>query len=365
MPALRIHAGPAARRHLREHGLRPDDVAVVAGAAAGPKGLALTPLDRFLFGHWFAARTQPVHLVGASIGAWRFAHACLPDPSAAIATLAHDYIHESYAHPGGGWPPPGHVSAVMARRLEGHFAGREADVLSNPRFRLHVVTSRGRGPLLHSPGRARTWAGYAGALATNLVSRRALGAWLERVVFSDPREPLPVEMLDYRTRQVPLTAANLRAAVQASCSIPFWLEPVRGIAGAPDGSYWDGGITDYHLHLDYASIARRAGAPPLVLFPHLQRTVVPGWLDKWLSWRHGPTARLDNVVLVVPDEAWARSLPGGKVPDRSDFQRYAGNDAARVDLWSRAVRECERLADEFAALVGRGGSIEALPLAAT
>lgn len=363
MPAFRLHAGPAARRHLRERGLRADDVAVVAGAAAGPKGLALTPLDRFLFGEWFARRTTPVHLVGASIGAWRFAHACLPDPAAAIAQLAHDYVHESYAGPDGGWPPAAHVSAVMARRLERHFAGREAEVLANPRYRLHVVTSRGRGPLLQRPGRFRTWAGYAGALATNVVSRRALGGWLERVVFSDPREPLPVDMLDYRTTQVPLTTGNLRSAVQASCSIPFWLEPVRAIEDAPEGPYWDGGITDYHLHLDYASVARRPDVPPLALFPHLQRTVVPGWLDKWLSWRHGPTPRLDNVVLVVPDDDWLRTLPGGKAPDRSDFQRYMGRDAERVELWTRAVRECARLADEFAALVARGGSVEALPLA--
>jgi hypothetical protein len=363
MQALRIHAGPVARRHLREHGLRAQDVAVVAGAAAGPKGLALIPLDRFVFGDWFRARTAPVHLVGASIGAWRFAHACLDDPAAALERLAHDYVHESYAQPGGGWPSSTHVSTVMARRLEQHFDGREREVLSNPRYRLHVVTSRGRNVLLRRQGRWRTWAGYAGALATNVVSRRALGAWLERVVFSDPRDPLPVEMLDYRTAQVPLTATNLRTAVQASCSIPFWLDAVHDIPGAPAGAYWDGGITDYHLHLDYASIARRPDVPPLVLFPHLQSTVVPGWLDKWLTWRHGPTARLDNVVLLVPRDEWARTLPGGKVPDRRDFQTYANRDAERIDLWSRAVHECRRFADEFAELVTRGGPVEAEPLA--
>ena len=42
----------------------------------------------------------------------------------------------------------------------------------------------------------------------------------------------------------------------ASCSIPFWLDAVHDIPGAPRGAYWDGGITDYHLHLDYGSTAR-------------------------------------------------------------------------------------------------------------
>jgi hypothetical protein len=304
-----------------------------------------------------------VHLVGASIGAWRFAHACLDDPDAAIARLAHDYTNESYAHPSGKWPPASWISDVMARRMQQHFAGREHEVLANARYRLHVVTSRGRHPLLRRQGRVRTWAGYAGAVASNAVSRAALQAWLERVVFSDPRDPLPLEMLDYRTVQVPLTEANLRLAVQASCSIPFWLDAVHDIPGGPAGAYWDGGITDYHLHLDYASLARRSGAPPLVLFPHLQRTVVPGWLDKMLTHRHRATPRLDNVVLLVPDDEWVRSLPGGKIPDRSDFERYANRDAERIRAWTRAVEEAQRFADEFAALVARGGPVEAEPLA--
>ena len=76
----------------------------------------------------------------------------------------------------------------------------------------------------------------------------------------------------------------------ASCSIPFWLDAVHDIPGAPRGAYWDGGITDYHLHLDYAQMGEG-----LVLYPHFQPTVVPGWLDKGLKHRHGATARLSNV----------------------------------------------------------------------
>ena len=73
MPALRIYAGPKARRHIEQQGLQPQDVGVVPGAAGGPKGLILGPLDRFIFGEWLAQSSQPVHLVGASIGAWRMA----------------------------------------------------------------------------------------------------------------------------------------------------------------------------------------------------------------------------------------------------------------------------------------------------
>ena len=57
--------------------------------------------------------------------------------------------------------------------------------------------------------------------------------------------------------------------------------------GAPKGAYWDGGITDYHLHLDYRAL--RATTAPLVLYPHFQPTLIPGWLDKGLRHRHGAT----------------------------------------------------------------------------
>ena len=44
--------------------------------------------------------------------------------------------------------------------------GRLAEVLEHPRYRLHIVTSRGRG-LLQREGAWRTPLGYAGAFFTN------------------------------------------------------------------------------------------------------------------------------------------------------------------------------------------------------
>ena len=357
MRALQIYAGPAARARLRERGLAPADVRVVPAAAGGPKGLVLNPLDRFLFGHWLADAPQVVHLLGASIGAWRMACACLPDPDAALAQLAEDYIGQRYEHAPGKAPAARHVSEVFRARLVERFGGREAEVLGQPRYRLHVFTSRGRH-LLRREGRLRTPLGYVGAFAANAVSRRAMGAWLERVVFHDARAPrLPLHLEDYRTHQVALDAQNLVPALLASCSIPFWLDAVHDIPGAPRGAYWDGGICDYHLHLDYASMGEG-----LVLYPHFQKSIVPGWLDKALRHRHRASERLANVVVLAPDPAWvAEALPGGKLPDRNDFRTWVDDDAARERVWRRAVAESARLADEFAEVVGRG-TIEALPL---
>ena len=83
--ALQIFAGPRARQHLRQRGLQPTDVRVVPAAAGGPKGLVLMPLDRFLFGQWLPQGGHCVHLLGASIGAWRMAAACQTDADAALA----------------------------------------------------------------------------------------------------------------------------------------------------------------------------------------------------------------------------------------------------------------------------------------
>ena len=63
MQALHIHAGPKALAHIREHGLRPEHIGVIPGAAGGPKGLILGALDRFIFGEWLAQSQQPVDLV--------------------------------------------------------------------------------------------------------------------------------------------------------------------------------------------------------------------------------------------------------------------------------------------------------------
>jgi hypothetical protein len=61
----------------------------------------------------------------------------------------------------------------------------------------------------------------------------------------------------------------------------------------------------------------------LVLYPHFQKSVVPGWLDKGLKWRHKATHFLDNMVLLAPDPDWIKQkLPNGKLPDRTDFVRY-------------------------------------------
>jgi len=375
MKALRLYAGPRARQHLEQRGLQARDVVTIPAAAGGPKGLVLGPLDRFLFGDWLASTTHDIHLVGASIGAWRMATACLNDPVVAFERLEHDYIHQHYElQPGQKRPPPDLISERFGQNLQAFYGGRVQEVLSHPRWRLHIVTSRGRHLLGREHG-VRTPLGYLGAFLSNTLHRKAMGAWLERVVFSTPGAALPFATGDYRTRQVRLTEANFMPALQASCSIPFVLRAVQHIEGAPPGAYWDGGITDYHLHLNYAAVsaainsgaggthaASAGGRNGLVLYPHFQQAVVPGWLDKGLKWRHRATRFLDTMVLLAPDPDWVKTLPNGKLPDRNDFTHYGNDLAGRVKAWRQAVQMSRQLADEFQAWLARPDLGQVRPL---
>jgi hypothetical protein len=364
MQALSVHAGPRARAALREHGLQPPHVRAVPAAAGGPKGLILNHLDRFIFGDWLNRASAPVHLLGASIGAWRMAAACLTDPAMALAQMADDYVRQDYEHAPGKPPTPRHVSDVFGANLLARFGQRTSELLNHPRFRLHVFTSRGRH-LLRRHGRAlsgiSTPLGYAGSFAANAISRRAMSGWWERVIFSDPRDALPFSTSDYRTQTASLSADNLPLSILASCSIPYWLDPVRDVPGGPAGAYWDGGITDYHLHLNYASMPDGA-EPSLVLYPHFQQSVIPGWLDKFFKHRHRATEALSNVVVVSPNPAWVATLPKGKLPDRADFKLFGDDVAGRVQAWSRALAESERLRDEFAAWVDGRAHVDVQPL---
>lgn len=348
-PALRLYAGPAARQHIEQHGLDPQHVGIIPAAAGGPKGLILGPLDRFIFGQWLPQSQQPVNLVGASIGAWRMATACLAQPELAFERLECDYIAQHVP------PPPGkklahpdQITEQFANNLQLFYGGRVEEVLNHPRYRLHVVASRGRHVLARE-GRVRTPLGYAGAFLSNALHRKALGAWLERVVFSTQAAALPFSTQDFRTHQALLTSTNFMEALRASCSIPFALRAVQGIPGAPPGAYWDGGITDYHLHLQYRP---RADAP-IVLYPHFQKAVVPGWLDKAWKRRHQSSPALDNMLVLAPDPAWVQTLPNAKLPDRNDFIRYGQDLPGRVTAWSTAAAASQQLADELAQWLDR------------
>ena len=143
--------------------------------------------------------------------------------------------------------------------------------------------------------------------------------------------------------RVGLDATNAEDALLASGTIPLLASPVRGIAGAPPGLYWDGALVDYHLLLPYQ---RRHSAERIVFYPHFNDFVTPGWLDKHLPWRRSPRAHpwLDDMLLVAPSPDFLATLPNGKLPERQDFYRYGPDHAGRIRAWETAIAECGRFA---------------------
>ena len=343
-PALTIRAGRRAMQRLRDKPLAPEDVHVIPGAAGGPKALGISGLDKAIFGDWLPRVQQERSLIGSSIGSWRFAAvASSDDPKSQLARLAELYTTQRFAK--------GVSTAEVSRKsvlfLEELLGGRENDILNHPWYRLNVVVVRSLG-MLAEDARGRLGLGLMSAISANMVSRRHLGRFMERGIIHDARLKAPVsKLVDFPSHEVALTRDNLVPALLASASIPLVMSGVRNIPGAPEGVYRDGGLLDYHLDLPYQQ-------PGVVLYPHFTDKVVPGWFDKSLPWRRGDVTRLQDVLLVAPSKAYLDSLPDRKLPDRKDFERYVGDDAARERAWRSAIAESDRLGDEFMELVETG-----------
>lgn len=343
-PALTIRAGRRTLQRLQEKPLTPDDVHVIPGAAGGPKALGLSGLDKAIFGDWLPRVEQERSLIGSSIGSWRFAAIASSDnPKAQLTRLADLYTSQRFSK-GVSAAEVSRKSTVFLQELIG---GRENHILTHPWYRLNIVVVRTLG-MLEPDARARLGFGLMSAISANFVGRRHLGRFMERGIIHDARLKAPLAPLaDFSSHEIPLSHENLVPALLASASIPLVMSGVRDIPGAPGGVYRDGGLLDYHLDLPYQQ-------PGVVLYPHFTDRIVPGWFDKTLPWRRGDAIRLQDVLLVAPSRDYLDRLPDGKLPDRKDFETYAGNDARRERSWRTAIAESERLGDEFLELLETG-----------
>lgn len=362
MTALSFHAGPRALAHIRSHGLRAQDVAIVPAAAGGPKGLIFQSLDQYLFGSWLAAAPRERALIGSSIGAWRMAAACHADPAAAFARLGEQYTGQRYTS---AKPTPQDIDAVCKELLHAFVGGYEHEVVNHPHHRLHLLTVRGLRGLAEPAHRRAEVAGFVQATLLNMASRDRLAGMLERVVVS-AGQGAPHWMTErfdsFTTHFSSLSADNLGAALLASGTLPLVMQPVRSLAGAPPGTYWDGGIIDYNLALPYSRVA----PGEIVLYPHFTEHIVPGWLDKAMPWRRAARGAnrnwLDNVLIVAPTPSFLRTLPRNKLPDRKDFKHYGLDHDARIRAWKQAIGEGQRLRDEFAAFADNPDPARIRPL---
>ena len=174
----------------------------------------------------------------------------------------------------------------------------------------------------------------------NLLSRRTLPAWFERVIFHSENAQLPIKKWDhFKTSHVQLQRENYRAALLSSGAIPVVIEGVKNPIGAPAGMYRDGGMVEYHFDL---RIKPESG---LVLYPHFVPMLKPGWFDKSLPWRKVSADNYSHTVVITPSREFVASLPYQKIPDRKDFERL-DNDT-RINYWLKVVDRNKEIAEAF------------------
>ncbi|MEL0028443.1 MAG: patatin-like phospholipase family protein [Perlucidibaca sp.] len=345
-----LRAGPLAREQITREGLTPDSLAAFGAPAGGPKFLALTHLDSFLFRDWLPARRQPLPAFGSSIGAFRLVAAAHRDPAAAFSRLVRAYCAQRYDSK----PDAAEVTRQVRHIL--HEMLDEADlehVLAHPWLRLNLITTRCLGlAASRQPGTQAL--GFALAFLSNLRHRDRLASRFERCVFHNGTAAEAVLSADaFRTHHARLTRDNLAAVTLASGTIPLMMETVRDIPAGPAGAHIDGGMIDYHMDL---ALSR---TPAGILFiPHYEQRVVPGWFDKGLK---GRSARHTARMLVLsPAPARVAALPGGKIPCRKDFKRYHQRDDERLRAWDAGIALSQEIADEFRDLLASGRVADAL-----
>ncbi|MEM7343793.1 MAG: hypothetical protein AAF485_06090 [Chloroflexota bacterium] len=338
---LTFLAGPDALSRIQREGLHPDMITAITAAAGGPKWLVVSGLDRALFPTWFEGRQQPLLLIGSSSGAWRMVCASQANPLAAITRFEAAYTYQRYPE-----IPPPHEISRQSRHIVSEVLGDSGiqEIFEHPYMRLHLLVVRSRG-LTQFEHKIPQSIGLGGAAAANLISRRSLGLFFERVLFSHPKQDPPLDLPGFPFHNYALTADNFKDAVVASGSIPVIMSGVRDIAGAIPGVYRDGGVIDYHIDVALPGNG-------IVLFPHYVSHLTPGWLDKKLTWRKPEYSR--NTLLVAPSKAFVESLPLKKIPDRDDFYLFEGRDEARWDYWQAVSQASSQLGEAFLEAVTSG-----------
>jgi hypothetical protein len=317
-------------------------VGTIAGASGGAKWLVLSQLDRAILQNVVPNMNGPVHLIGSSIGSWRFACYAQNDPVAAIERFERAYLEQTYSE-----RPDVHEITAKSREIMALVLGETGvnEILTNPLFRMHVMAVRSRH-MLASENRLLLAAGLITAAMLNAVSRKTLGLFFERALFFDKRDVPPFfELSGFPLQRIELSSENLQDAVVATGSIPLVLSGVRDIRGARSGVYRDGGVIDYHLDLPHSA------HESLTLFPHFYDRIVPGWFDKKLKWRRPHPGNVDRTVVISPSPEFVSRLPNAKIPDRTDFVNYSPQE--RVKAWRGCVAACRELADEFNEVLAR------------
>ncbi|MDA8125930.1 MAG: hypothetical protein M0009_12175 [Deltaproteobacteria bacterium] len=346
MDAIRVKAGRRAYELIRAGGFTLDQIGTYFGPAGGPRWLVASGFDLTLLEGGLLGNRYPVWLVGASAGAWRFAAWLQPGAAESYRALREAYITSVYTRK----DTPQTIRQSLVDIVNTYVEDDALPfALANKKYRLAILTSR----VGHLMASERPWvqkAGFAFCFLANALHPALIHRLAERVVFYyGPKPPDFCLRPGFKGSYIPLSEINFKAAVIASGAIPIAIEGVPDIFGAPRGVYRDGGLIDYHLRENYET--RNGG---LTLFFHHQERIIPGWMDKRLKKRRPPESALESVVMVTPSEEFVARLPGGRIPDRTDFTTFMDDPATRIAQWRKAVELSAPLGEAFLELIASG-----------
>ena len=361
---LEIRAGKLAYAHIKANGLSPDDIKAVFGASGAAKWLAIAGLDSAIFGDWLIKARHPIGLFGTSIGAIKLAAALQTDAKTRIRALAEAYVEQQYE----GRPDPDEIKRQGDIILDAALGKTGiADLLTNPNYQFHCGAVACNGSLAAHDRLAQARAMSYLALQ-NLLGKQAMSRHLKRVIFFAPNgggsESRVCSSDGVDSIYVSLNKANLRDAIRASGSIPFYMHGVDWALNCSDGAegsfkgaqgsdgvnkqvFRDGGLLDYHPSPGNFEINESG----FVLYPHFFGRVVETWFDKFLPWRQLPASRHEDTILLFPGEEYTNRLELGRIPDRADFNRFAGKDELRMRLWREALDLSYEMGEEWLAVV--------------
>jgi hypothetical protein len=341
---LQILAGKKALAEIKQHGLRPERIKLMIGASGGPKWLMLSRLDQYLSEHFFPQTTQPISLLGSSIGSWRMACYAQQDPLASFKEFEQLYINQRYSDT----LIPTEITAYIDNVLSQLFSPNRAKyIVSNPLRKLHIVAVRNRR-LLNGRSRLAQGFGLLTAATGNLFSSKIVEALYPRVIISPEESTLPYF---FKPETIALNPENLSQSLVASGAIPMVMEPTK-VMGGKDRWHWDGGLVDYHFSGPFNA------EDGLVFYPHFFPKITPGWLDKSIPWRKAKAKNYDNVVMLAPSESFIADLPYGKIPDRKDFEDLSNED--RETYWNTVLEATNRLVDDLHAALEKDGARSAV-----
>jgi len=341
---IEVFAGDKASEIIRNRGLKEEDIKAIAGASGGPKFLVLNGLDKAILNTWFKKRTEPLFFIGSSIGSWRGAAFASKDPIRTLDKFTGSYLKQIYTSK----PTRKDVTDESIRILNDFLKDENINyILNKSKISLNIISTQCTG-LSGIESNAALALSFFPAVLVNLISRKLLLKIYTRTLFSDSRNTPPFVHSFKNENIVKLSAENLKKALLSSGSIPFVMEGIKNIPGAPSGTYRDGGLTDYHINIDFGV------EDGIVLFPHFSSRVIPGWLDKSLTWRKPDKEYFSNTVLVAPSKKFIESLPLGKIPDRTDFKTFFGRDDERLKYWNEVITKSSIVGEEFMEAASNG-----------